>query len=526
MTKKENPYDEMPYASFPFCYTRPEHLRTVGKLFGMNPPDVKTARVLELGCAAGGNLLCFASSFPKSKTIGVDLSKVQVAEGVKDITELKLKNIELKAISITDIDESFGEFDYIVCHGVFSWVPEFVRDKILEISKKHLSPQGIAYISYNTLPGWNMVRTTRDMMQFHSTLFGDIKDQVAQSRLFLDFVKDALSGTQSHYEKFLASETGHLQKQSDHYLRHEYLSGENVQFYFHDFVDLAKAKGLAYLSDTNISSMYVGNLPEKARAQLSTISDIVRAEQYMDFINNRRFRCTLLCHDNVPLNRNISSASLDGMLLSLNVTPEKPLSDIALHDSTETLSFYLNGNKEAAISTSSPSMKAVLYAAAETCGYPISPNDMATLAATKLPNFSAEVIKAEIDGNIPLLMLRGMVKAFGSPPEYINTISDKPKTSSLTRFQALKNNASWVTNQINDIVSISIVDRFILRYMDGKHTVDQIVDKLIESHIKNGELVIRQGEEPITDDKEIRARLKEAVATCLESYKKNCLLVG
>ena len=99
--------------------------------------------------------------------VGIDLSKVQIDAGLANIKALGLKNIELKHCSITDIDESFGKFDYIICHGVFSWVPEFVREKILEISNKNLIENGIAYISYNTLPGWNMVRTIREMMAYH-----------------------------------------------------------------------------------------------------------------------------------------------------------------------------------------------------------------------------------------------------------------------------------------------------------------------------------------------------------------------
>ncbi|MES2215483.1 MAG: class I SAM-dependent methyltransferase [Pseudomonadota bacterium] len=521
-----NPYDETPYTSFPFKYTRPEHLRAVGMLFGMNPPEVETARVLELGCSSGGNIIGFASTFPKAKVIGVDLSNVQIEEGKQIIKALGLKNIELKAMSIIDIDKSFGMFDYIISHGVLSWVPEVVRSKILEISKTHLSPQGIAYISYNTLPGWNMARTTRDMMQFHSALFGDIKDQVAQSRLFLNFVKDALAGTQSPYEKFLEAEAGHLQNQSDYYLRHEHLSPENTQFYFHEIVDMAKKQGLTYLSDTNVASMYIGNLPEKARSKLSAITDIVRAEQYMDFINNRRFRCSLLCHDNVALNRSINSTVLDKMLISVNVTAEKALSDASLLDSSESLSFYINDNKESAISTSSPIMKAILYACAESNGYPTSPKALAKDATKKLKNVTSDAVKAEIDNNMPLLLLRGMINVVPNLPTYINTISSKPKVSDLVRFQASKDNAIVATNQVNDAVSINIVDRFALRYLDGKNTIEQIVDKLIESHVKSGDLVIKEGETPITDAKVLKSRLQEALLQCIESYRKNCLLVG
>jgi 2-polyprenyl-3-methyl-5-hydroxy-6-metoxy-1,4-benzoquinol methylase len=166
-----NTYDEVPYQSYPYSVSQPENLKTIGLLFGMNAPEVETARVLELGCAEGGNLIPIAARYPKASFVGVDLSKVQIDAGNVHIKSLGLKNIEHKNCSITDIDEKFGKFDYIVCHGVISWVPDFVRKKILEVSSQNLSENGIAYISYNTLPGWNMIRTIRDMMLYHSKNF-------------------------------------------------------------------------------------------------------------------------------------------------------------------------------------------------------------------------------------------------------------------------------------------------------------------------------------------------------------------
>ena len=158
-TTNLNTYDEVPYQSYPYAESQPENLRTIGLLFGMNAPEIKTARILELGCAEGGNLIPHAVRYPKATFVGVDLSKVQIDAGNVYIKSLGLKNIELKNCSILDIDEKYGKFDYIICHGVISVVSDFVGETILEIASKNLSDNGIAYISYNTLPGWNMIRT-------------------------------------------------------------------------------------------------------------------------------------------------------------------------------------------------------------------------------------------------------------------------------------------------------------------------------------------------------------------------------
>ena len=135
-------------------------------LFGMDPPEISSARVLELGCASGGNLIPHAVSYPQAQFVGVDLSHRQVVQGQSEITALNLKNIEIRHASITELEPGKEKFDYVICHGVFSWVPDVVQDHILELCHANLTPNGVAYISYNTYPGWHMRGMVRDMMQY------------------------------------------------------------------------------------------------------------------------------------------------------------------------------------------------------------------------------------------------------------------------------------------------------------------------------------------------------------------------
>src|SRR4051794_13106921 len=148
-------YDEMPYESHPYAQTHPSRLAVVATLFGLRPPPVETCRVLELGSAAGGNIIPIAESFPRSQWVGIDLSTRQVDEGQRLVQAMGLKNVTLRHASIMDVDDSYGQFDYILAHGVFSWVPTEVRDKILDICSKRLTANGVAYVSYNTYPGWH-----------------------------------------------------------------------------------------------------------------------------------------------------------------------------------------------------------------------------------------------------------------------------------------------------------------------------------------------------------------------------------
>ncbi|MGV2432223.1 MAG UNVERIFIED_CONTAM: class I SAM-dependent methyltransferase [Rickettsiaceae bacterium] len=301
-----NTYDELPYSDYAFEYACPEHMYTISKIFGHDAPKVENARILELGCAFGSNIIGFAERYPNSKVTGIDLSQVQIERGLEEVKNLGLKNIELKAMSIGDIGASFGKFDYIICHGVYSWVPKEIQEKILEIAEKNLSPNGLVYISYNCLPGANILNSFREMMQFHSSMFNTTKDRITQAKAFVSFVKEGLEGSKSPYYTLLQSEIDIINTVGDSYIQHEYLEKGNSEFYFSDFMKSAAEHKLQYLGDARLPSMYIGNLPQKAQAKMAEINDIVRSEQYMDFITNRRFRCTILCNQNGKINRNLN----------------------------------------------------------------------------------------------------------------------------------------------------------------------------------------------------------------------------
>jgi cyclopropane fatty-acyl-phospholipid synthase-like methyltransferase len=143
-------------------------MATLAALFGMEPVDINQAQILELGCAAGSNLIPMATQLPGATFVGVEGAARQVAVGQQLVEDLQLGNVTLHHKDILDIDPAFGVFDYIVVHGVYSWVQDAVQEKILSICKQNLSPQGVAYVSYNTYPGWRMRGMLRDMMMYHT----------------------------------------------------------------------------------------------------------------------------------------------------------------------------------------------------------------------------------------------------------------------------------------------------------------------------------------------------------------------
>lgn len=292
-----NAYDRLPYLSAAFPQSSPARLHAIARLFGLDAPDPATARVLELGCSAGGNLLPFAVMHPRARAVGIDLSPVQVESGRAIVGLLGLDNLELRHMSITDVGPELGEFDYVICHGVYSWVPPEVQEKILDICSRNLSANGVAYVSYNTYPGWKAKEIIRDAMLLRGTSRPDPAENLAYARGMIEFMHE-VARPDSVLKKVLDENIGMIRNGQPYYLIHEFLEPCNAPCYFSDFLARAGQHGLCYLGEADLCSMFASNFgPERAAALIRECGQQEPLEQMMDFLTNRPFRQTLLVHD-------------------------------------------------------------------------------------------------------------------------------------------------------------------------------------------------------------------------------------
>jgi len=165
---KHASYDEAPYPFLSHSNTHPDRLAVIATLLNLDVAPVQNCRVLEIGCAVGGNLIPMAEALPDSQFVGIDNASKQIQQAQELATALDLQNIAFHTMDILNIDSELGAFDYIIAHGIYSWVPANVREKLLEICRQNLAPDGIAYISYNVLPGYHMMSMIREMMLWHT----------------------------------------------------------------------------------------------------------------------------------------------------------------------------------------------------------------------------------------------------------------------------------------------------------------------------------------------------------------------
>jgi methyltransferase-like protein/cyclopropane fatty-acyl-phospholipid synthase-like methyltransferase len=488
-------YDETPYVTIAFPQTHPDKLCAMARLFGLDAPAPARARVLELGCAGGLNLLPMAQHAPGARFLGIDASAKQVASARAAIAQCGLSNVEVRQQDLLEFAASEGKFDYIIAHGLFSWVPAQVREKVLAICRDHLSAHGVAFVSYNALPGWGMRQPLREMMLYHTQAITDPKAKVDKARALCAFLADATAKDGTPYGLGLQQELAKLERYSDEYVRHDLLGEVNQPFYFHEFVSLAASANLQYLSEPLLASMLPLNLPPKTQDTIRKLGkDPIAQEQYLDFVRNQNFRQTLLCHAGASLTRNIEPERIKSFYYtSLLLPPDQgtlQLDPGVVHD-------FKIKNTSATLKVDNPFPKAVFERLAHAKLARVSYPELVQAAKARAqPFLSSEAQQrraaqdeAALPQSIAQLYMRGLIDIFAERPALTLAVGEKPATTPLARYQA--EHGGLVTNRAHDSIPLDAVARFTVRACDGTRDAAGIVDFLAQQ-VQRGTLKLSE----------------------------------
>lgn len=297
-------YSELGYKSMPFPYTTPATLEAYAALVGISAPNPKTARVLELGATYGGNIISQALFNPDATFVGIELSQEQVEKGNEVIANAGLTNVSLIQSDIASIGSEIGTFDYIIAHGVYSWVDDGVKDALLRLMDEHLAEDGIAYVSYNTYPGWHTMEEVRQLMMFSNrdkTQFNH-KEKVLHGKMIGSIVGSQIlkyDNLKERNSKFLGALRSVMQK-DEYYVGHDHLEPNNDPVYFYQFNDHLGAHNLAYLCDADLTLSMVRSFDADIADMLDKLApnDHVAQEQYLDFMLDTTFRKSIICKAN------------------------------------------------------------------------------------------------------------------------------------------------------------------------------------------------------------------------------------
>jgi len=517
-----NSYDAVPYWGNPYRESHPDQLATMARLFGLTPPDVDQCRVLELGCSSGANLIPMAVTLSGSTFLGIDLSQRQIDEGRKSIETLGLGNIELVHASIDTISNDHGHFDYIICHGVYSWVPRPIQDHILRVCSRNLSRNGVAYVSYNTYPGWFMRGMVRRMMKFHARQFNNPQTQLEQARALLDFLFTASSGVDPAYHSLLSRELNILRQCDDSYIYHEHLEEDNEPLFFHEFIKRAENEGLRYLSEPHLSEMVPVNIPTEIANVLGQVGpDIIEFEQYLDFLKNRTFRRTLLCHAEQIPDRHIVPARLADFSVASILKRSGQESGLS---STAAWEFTAGSD---IVTITSPVHKAALAVLEQVWPASVRCSDLVRAMQELLDSEtdSNESIKVDLVsmGEFLLQMyLRQLVEICVSPSRFQSVVPERPRASPYARRQAEA--GMIVTNLKHQRVQLGALDHELLSYLDGNRTQHEL-EALLNNAILTGRLTIQNNAGPIPSDERTYALAVELLKHGLSNLARQSLLM-
>ena len=303
----DNAYDAVRYSNNPYAQTHPERLATVAILHGLTPPDPFAARVLEIGCGAGGNLMAMASATPGIRALGVDLAAEPIAEGQAAIAEIGLGNIELRQGDLRDLaDGSLGEFDYIVAHGVYSWIPADARDALLATIRASLAPDGVAYVSFNAHPGGYF---RRDAARRRALALPRARRRrpgraSGQGAGALQVPRRAPHDECRHLRRVARARGPGARRGADLPARPRRPRSDHWHpVWFADFAEHAGRHELAYLGEADLYGLRGEHLPEGVEPELWQLAggDRVAFENYTDLLTARHFRQSLVCHAGQPI---------------------------------------------------------------------------------------------------------------------------------------------------------------------------------------------------------------------------------
>jgi SAM-dependent methyltransferase len=308
-------YDVLLYPPRPFVQTHPDRLATLATLFGLSPAPPAACRVLELGCGSGGNLLPMAAALPGATFVGIDNAGVPIARARALAAQLGLGNVSFHELGIEDYEAPAQAFDFVIAHGVYSWVPEPVREALLALCARVLSSDGVAYVSYNALPGAHLRQMLREALAVHLGEIASPTERIAAARKFLAFLI-AAGESDEDLVPTLSRAAREVVDRDDAFLFHDVLADVNQPYHLHEFAARARAHGLQYLSEAQFSEMQLEVLPAALQSTLQKMGDRLQREQYLDLLKERRFRQTLLCHAGRTLDHEPRPERLRGMAVS------------------------------------------------------------------------------------------------------------------------------------------------------------------------------------------------------------------
>ena len=492
-----DPYDELPYGDYAWQGSHPDQLAAVAWMRGLDPPPVETARVLELGCAAGGNLIAMAEGLPGAHLVGLDRSRVQVEQGRARLAQLGFDNVtlaqgDLADAAALDADPALqGSFDYVIAHGLWSWMPVAARQGLFRLAASRLAPGGVLYLSADVLPGCRFRQISRDLLGFHDDPGDPADARIDQARQILAVMAEACPPDSMH-GAVLQAEARRAAEGEPSFVIHDRLSADYEPVLLAELARRAGAHGLRFVGDARPSHMTPAGLPAALEAALGAgDAGLLVRLQYADFVARRVFRRALFTGPGAPLSWPLDPARLDASHVRGDVEVRDVSGDEAR--GVERAAFE-------AITAAYPGSVPVASLAQ-------TPADRARVRAMVMQAWAADTVQ---------LRLR--------PSPAAATLPDRPRAPAVARLQASEGRP-LVVNLLHGMVPVSPLHRVLLTAMDGRLDRGGL-QSVAAVHAARGDLVVRADGERVEDPIALAGLLAEPVSRALRDLSRLGLVVA
>jgi SAM-dependent methyltransferase len=493
-----DPYTEVPYPGLAFPQTHPDRLALLATLHGLDPAPPDGARVLEAGCADGLNLVAMACHSPGLTAVGFDVVEPELGRAAA--AELGLANVRLERADLLDVRD-WGEFDYVVAHGVYAWVPDAVRDALMALFARALAPQGVAFVSYNALPGARLRTMLREMALLHAGDDVGIALRLERARELYEFLAPWSRDRPDAYGAVLASELGRLRRLPTAVLAHDDLGERYEPVWLSDVAAHAARHGLRYLADAEPAELLADRQPPGVDEELDAIAggDRVVWEQYADMLAGRAFRQTLLCRTGAPVDDAIDPARLSR--LWFRATESAGIGTAGEEDGTP-------GPDGTSGNGSSGSGAVARLALARPRSLPFGE----LLGGAHADALAAELWRA---------FRAGEVQLSSAPDRHVAAAGERPDASPIARWQAAR--GPELTSLSHDPVRLDDpLGRLLIRLCDGTRDRAALTEALVAA--VGTELQLTIDGEPVLDGERVRGQLAAGLERNLEILAQLAML--
>lgn len=473
-------YDALFYEGAIFSKTKPGHLATMAFLHGLSPVPPAECRVLELGCGDGLNLLSQAYGLPHSEFVGIDLSAAHIDAANAYAEKLGAKNIEFKHADILTLDLSeLGKFDYIVAHGLYSWIPDQVRAKTLELYSECLAENGVGYISFNTYPGCRLREMLWDGLRYYTHDLSEPTNKVETARLFAQVLQRSINDDKYHKDIY-AREIEKLEERPVQGVFHDDLSPALRPFYFHEFASHLEQHELQFVCEADPVLSFTGSLNETAINLLETFrEDRIRYEQTIDFIQCRRFRSSIICGSDHRVEQEVDPDRITQLYLRCDFAAS--VQEDSLLDESDA---DFRSQRDESITIRDPFLKLTFQKIRDAWPRKVHYGEIVsalrgTPQLAAVPNFEERL--AKLTDPLKLLFLSECFQLSMSEIGIAEAVGERPTCSAFARLQIERGSQTICSLDGYVFDADNVIVRELISLADGTRDRDQLIAEISEN---------------------------------------------